>query len=143
MKVVIAQCDTLPPALPAATAAALTDSLVLNQSGTMRTATLAVILEALMGVSLTPTAVTVGTSYAQALAPVPTTPARKALAIQNTSPSAGVFVFFGATAPLDDTHSWQLGPGQSYPPAGVTAVSQDGIWLRATAAGTPVVIEVG
>ncbi len=143
MKVVIAQVDTLPPTLPVAASAALTDVVVLNQSGTMRTATLAVILEALMGASLTSTAVSAGTSYAEALTPVGFGPQRKALAIQNASASAGVYVFFGPSAPVSDTGSWNLGPGQAWPPMGMQAVSQDGVWLRATAPSTPVVILVG
>jgi hypothetical protein len=143
MRVVIAQCDTLPPVLPVATGASSTDFVVVNQSGVTRTVTLELILEALMAVDFTPLAVSVGTTYDNPVEPVGNGPMRKALAIQNASPSAGVYVFFGTDAPEDDTLSWELGPGQAWPPAGVNSVSQDGVWLRATAAATPVVIMVG
>jgi hypothetical protein len=143
MKVVIAQVDTLPPVLPEATSAASTDTVVLNQSGTIRTATLEQVLEALMAVDFTPMAVSLGTSYDNPLQPVGAGTPRKALAIQNASNGAGVFVFFGSEMPEDDTLSWELGPGQSWPPAGVNSVSQDGVWLRASAAATSVVILVG
>jgi hypothetical protein len=44
MKVVIAQCDTLPPVLAVATQANPTDTVVVNQSGTMANATVAQLL---------------------------------------------------------------------------------------------------
>jgi hypothetical protein len=143
MRVVIAQCDTLPPVLPVATDASATDFVVINQSGVMRTVTLELILEALMAVDFTPVAVSVGTSYERVLTPVGLGPMRKALAIQAVAPGSGGYVFFGSSAPEDDTESWQLGPGQAWPPAGVNSVSQDGVWLRGLAAGTPFVVLAG
>ena len=143
MRVVIAQVGTLPPVLPVATDASATDFVVVNQSGVMRTVTLQLILEAVMAVDFTPVSVSVGTSYDQALTPVGNGPMRKALAIQAIAPGSGGYVFFGANAPEDDTQSWQLGPGQSWPPAGVTSVSQDGVWLRGLAADTPFIVLAG
>jgi Zn-dependent alcohol dehydrogenase len=84
------------------------------------------------------TAVTVGTSSAQALAAAVSV--RRFLAIDNESTTAAVACAFGATAALNTAGSWTIPPGMTRTWNG-TFVPSDAVNCIAGAAGTPVTVE--
>lgn len=87
------------------------------------------------------TAVTVGTSSAQALAAAPLPNGRKLLAIDNESTTATIACRFGAAAALNTAGSYTIPAGAIMTWSAPSYVPADVVNCIATAAGTPVTIE--